>query len=81
MASCKHPYERVSKKGGTVIDNGGEDYLELNGFFLKDIRDTELTNKPLLHLISWPPLPPLQSQNPQRSLATPAVLLNQGRQI
>jgi hypothetical protein len=26
-------------------------------------------------------LPPLQSQNPQRSPATPAVLLNQGQQI
>jgi hypothetical protein len=34
-----------------------------------------------LHLIFRPPLPPLQSQNPQRSPATPAVLLNQGRQI
>jgi hypothetical protein len=35
----------------------------------------------VLHLIFRPSLPPLQSQNPQRSPATPAVLLNQGQQI
>jgi hypothetical protein len=35
----------------------------------------------VLHLIFRPSLPPLQSQNPQRSPATPAVLLNQERQI
>ena len=35
----------------------------------------------VLHLIFRPSLPPLQSQNPQRSPAMPAVLLNQGQQI
>jgi hypothetical protein len=35
----------------------------------------------VLHLIFQPSLPPPQSQNPQRSPATPAVLLNLVQQI
>jgi hypothetical protein len=35
----------------------------------------------VLHHVFRPSLPFLQSQNPQRSPATPAVLLNQERQI